>query len=88
MLTIFRKCSNPLCNLTPRQLELLERVIACPGATNRELARQMGVSERTVKKHFYDIYRAMGVLNRSECLARLFREDFASGGKVAGCLSG
>ncbi len=76
MLSIFRKCSNPLCNLTPRQLELLEHVIACPGATNRELARQMSVSERTIKKHFYDIYRAMGVLNRSECLARLLRAEF------------
>ncbi len=88
MLSIYRKCNNPLCNLTPRQLELLERVIACPGATNRELARQMSVSERTVKKHFCDIYRAMGVLNRSECLARLFREGFSGGGPVAGCLSG
>lgn len=42
-----------------------------PGATNRELARQMQVSERTVKKHFYDIYRTMGVQNRSECLVLL-----------------
>lgn len=76
MVSMPTQCSNPWCRLTPRQLELLECVIACPGATNRELAQQMSVSERTVKKHFYDIYRAMGVLNRSECLTRLFREGF------------
>lgn len=60
-----------MCSLTPRQLELLERLIANPGATNRDLAGQMSVSERTVKKHFFDIYRAMGVQNRSECLVLL-----------------
>jgi DNA-binding NarL/FixJ family response regulator len=66
-----------LCNLTPRQIELLQRLIASPGATNRDLAGQMSVSERTVKKHFYDIYRAMGVQNRSECLVLLLNEDNA-----------
>jgi len=76
MLLMSRQCGNPWCRLTPRQVDLLERLIASPGATNRELARQMSVSERTIKKHFYDIYRAMGVLNRSECLARLLRAEF------------
>lgn len=77
MISTRRQCSNPLCELTPRQVELLELLIANPGATNRELACQMHVGERTVKKHFYDIYRVMGVRNRSECLVQLFRQGVA-----------
>ena len=69
-----RECRNPFCELTSRQTELLERLMNNPGATNRELARQMQVSEWTVKKHFYGIYRTMGVQNRSECLMLLLRE--------------
>lgn len=74
LISRWRECRNPLCKLTSRQIELLERLAANPGVTNRELARQMQLSERTVKKHFYDIYRAMDVQNRSECLALLLRQ--------------
>ncbi|MBP6473134.1 MAG: response regulator transcription factor [Chloroflexi bacterium] len=87
MVSMPRKCSNPWCRLTPRQLELLERLAAHPGATNRQIARQMHVSERTVKKHFCDIYRAIGVQNRSECLVLLLRQGLAGGGPLAVCLS-
>ena len=73
MISLCRECTNPFRALTSRQTELLERLMNNPGATNRELASQMQVSERTVKKHFYDIYRAMGVQNRSECLVLLLR---------------
>jgi DNA-binding NarL/FixJ family response regulator len=75
MITIsfHQPCNNPLCNLTPRQTELLETLWVNPGMTNRELAKKMGISESTVKKHLRDIYRATGAKNRIECLALLLR---------------
>ncbi len=74
MASLHQPCNNPLCSLTPRQIDLLERLIANPGVTNRDLAEQMSVSESTVKKHLHDIYQATGTQNRSECLVLLVRQ--------------
>ena len=54
--------------LTPRQLELLRRVAR--GDTNRRLARDLGVSEGTVRKHLENIYARLDVHSRTEALAR------------------
>lgn len=66
-------CSNPLCHLTPRQIELLQHLATNPGATNRDLALQLHVSEGAVKKYLSNIYRIVGVQNRSECLVFLLQ---------------
>lgn len=55
--------------LTPRQLELLRRVAM--GRTNRQIARDLGVSEGTVRKHLENIYRRLDVQSRTEALAEL-----------------
>lgn len=73
MLPTYTPCHNPLCQMTPRQKELLGLVINNPGATNYELSLQMGVSERTVKRYLSDVYRIVGVQNRSECLFLLIQ---------------
>jgi len=74
-------CGGPLCqSLTPRQGELLKLLAANPAATNRELALELSISETTVKKYFYQIYRLIGVQNRGECVALLVR---AGGNEVA-----
>lgn len=54
--------------LTPRQVELLRRVAR--GDTNRRLARDLGVSEGTVRKHLENIYARLDVHSRTEALAR------------------
>lgn len=54
--------------LTPRQLELLQRVAA--GRTNRQISRELGVSEGTVRKHLEHIYARLEVSSRTEALAR------------------
>lgn len=54
--------------LTPRQTELLRRVAR--GDTNRQLARDLGVSEGTVRKHLENIYARLDVHSRTEALAR------------------
>ncbi len=51
-------------------------VLACVarGSTNAELARLLGVSPLTVKKHLENIYKTLGVSTRSAAVARLLRE--------------
>jgi DNA-binding NarL/FixJ family response regulator len=70
---LYQQCDNPLCRLTPRQIQMLEMLLANPGATNQVLAEKMNVSESTVKKHLHDIYRIIEVQNRTECLMLLLR---------------
>lgn len=72
-LALCYRCDNPLCELTPRQMELLEVLVARPAATNRDLARCLHVSENAVKKYLREIYRTVGAQNRSECLALLLQ---------------
>jgi DNA-binding CsgD family transcriptional regulator len=55
-------------DLTPRQVELLRRVAR--GDTNRQVARDLGVSEGTVRKHLENIYARLDAHSRTEALAR------------------
>ncbi len=71
--SFFKQCNNPFCGLTPRQIEILEHMANDPGATNYDLAQQLGLREGTVKKHLYAIYQSVGVQSRSECLLWLMR---------------
>jgi DNA-binding CsgD family transcriptional regulator len=50
--------------LTQRELELL--CLVASGATNSLLARQLFVTEQTVKFHLSNIYRKLGVANRTQ----------------------
>ena len=50
--------------LTPRELEILRLVAA--GASNGGIARQLWVTEQTVKFHLSNVYRKLGVANRTE----------------------
>jgi DNA-binding NarL/FixJ family response regulator len=50
--------------LTERELEILRLV--GEGHSNRELARMLWVTEQTVKFHLTNIYRKLGVSNRTE----------------------
>lgn len=49
-----------------RQTEIL-RLVA-QGRSNREIARQLGLTEGTVKQHLYTLYRKLGVRNRTQAL--------------------
>src|SRR4051794_20758797 len=51
-------------NLTPRELEIL-RLVA-NGASNSLIARQLWVTEQTVKFHLSNVYRKLNVANRTE----------------------
>ena len=67
--------------LTARELEILRLV--SDGSTNAELARRLWVTEKTIKFHLSNIYRKLGVSNRTEAsryaqLHGLLRDGAAS----------
>lgn len=54
--------ASPLSQLSPRELEIL-RGIAC-GASNKEIARDLGIAEATVKIHVQHVLRKLDVASR------------------------
>jgi DNA-binding CsgD family transcriptional regulator len=56
------------CGLTPREAELLQHLAG--GATTREVARQMFVSENTVQDHLKSIFDKSTARSRRALLAR------------------
>jgi DNA-binding NarL/FixJ family response regulator len=54
----------PDVDLSPKELTILRGVAG--GSSNKELARALWVSEQTVKFHLTNIYRKLGVANRTE----------------------
>lgn len=54
--------------LTPREVEVL--ALLCTGASNRAIADQLVVTERTVKSHVTNILSKMGVTSRAQAVAR------------------
>jgi two-component system, NarL family, nitrate/nitrite response regulator NarL len=51
-------------NLTAREIEIIKAVVA--GNTNKEIAKQFGVAEDTVKHHLTNIFDKLGTSNRLE----------------------
>lgn len=52
--------------LTSRQVEVL--ALLSQGRTNKEIAARLGVSEVTVKTHVSAVFRALGVVNRTQAV--------------------
>jgi len=50
--------------LTARELEVV--TLITEGCTNKDIARQFGISEETVKRHLTNIFNKLGVGNRLE----------------------
>ena len=55
-------------DLTPRQLAVLHRLLR--GAPNKTIARELGLTEGTVKIHIAAILRALHARNRTEAVVR------------------
>ena len=56
-----------LTSLTRRAHQVVEHLVT--GATNREIARSLAITERTVHKHLEQTYRKLGVTNRTSVIA-------------------
>ena len=57
--------------LTPRQLEVLRLI--CEGRPNKTIARELSISDATVKLHVSAILQALGVRNRTEAVLEASR---------------
>jgi ATP/maltotriose-dependent transcriptional regulator MalT len=62
--------------LSAREREVLELVAR--GATNREAARTLFVSEATVKTHLLHVYAKLGVNDRAAAVAEAFQRGILS----------
>lgn len=52
--------------LTPRRQEVLRALVA--GRSNLDIANQLGISELTVKVHLTAIFKALGVVSRTQAV--------------------
>lgn len=66
--------------LTPRQMEVL--TLVNKGKSNKEIARDLTLTEGTVKVHCKAIFRALGVVNRTQAAVMIAKAGFVSEVKV------
>lgn len=59
--------------LSEREVEVLELV--SKGASNKEIARQLRLSEATVKSHLLHIFAKLGVNDRTQAVTRALKRD-------------
>ena len=52
--------------LTPRHVDVLGRIVR--GLSNKEIARELGIADGTVKQHANAIFRELGLQNRTEAV--------------------
>jgi len=57
----------PAAGLTERQLEVLRMV--CEGRPNKDIARKLDLTEKTIKGHVSGIFRQLGVVNRVQAVS-------------------
>jgi DNA-binding CsgD family transcriptional regulator len=62
--------------LPPRSAEVARLI--CMGQTNKTIAREMGISDHTVKEHVTNLCRRAGARNRTELAAVLLRSPGTS----------
>jgi DNA-binding CsgD family transcriptional regulator len=61
---------HPVPTLTPRQWQLVDMLAA--GHINAQIARRLGISDSTVRKHLENIYRRLEVSSRAAAITRAF----------------
>lgn len=67
-----RSLAEAYPTLTPRQQEIVALLVR--GLSNKAIARQLDISDGTVKQHLHPVFRALGVANRTEAVYLLARE--------------
>lgn len=65
-----------LSALTAREREVVEQILG--GVTDREIARSLAISQRTVHKHLQRIYGKLGLGNRTSLIALVHRANDAN----------
>jgi DNA-binding CsgD family transcriptional regulator len=62
----------PRARLAPRAREVLALLV--DGASNKTIARRLGISPHTAKFHVAAVLRELGARNRAEAVAMALRE--------------
>jgi len=62
--------------LTPRELDVL--ALVAEGLPNKAIARQLGISDQTVKFHIASITGKLGASNRTEAVRRAVRRGLVT----------
>lgn len=71
--TLLDRMHRPVITLSHRETEIL--TLLATGATNREMAQRLFISESTVKTHLVHIYSKLGVDNRTAAVATARAEN-------------
>ncbi|HHV30049.1 response regulator [Acetivibrio mesophilus] len=74
--TINEKGRNPENNLTARELEVLELI--AEGLINKEIARRLFISEKTVKNHVSNIFKKLNVSDRTQAAIYAFKHNITN----------
>jgi DNA-binding NarL/FixJ family response regulator len=61
--------------LTPRQQQVFDLI--CQGQTNKQIARALQISHRTVEDHRTDVYEKMGVPNSTALVHKVLSARIA-----------
>lgn len=67
------RARSQLSALTSREREIVELVVGA--ATDREIARGLGISQRTVHKHLERVYRKLNLTSRTSLVTLVHREN-------------
>ncbi len=65
---LMTRVRKPETSLSPREIEVLKLVAA--GRSNREIGKELFLSETTVKSHLVHIFGKLGVKSRTSAVAR------------------
>lgn len=69
---VLRKRIREMLPLSVREKEVLELVVQ--GATNREIAERLYISEHTVKNHLTNIFQKLNVTDRTQAIALVYQK--------------
>ncbi len=71
--TLHEKDKNEDNNLTSREIEVLELI--AEGMINKEIAKQLYISEKTVKNHVSNIFKKLNVSDRTQAAIYAFKHN-------------
>lgn len=68
-----QNAASPTDQLSPRERQIL--CVLTKGATNKEIAQALHISEKTVRNHLSNVYRKMGVHSRAQAIVKAGRVE-------------
>ncbi len=74
--TLHEKEKNDENNLTSREIEVLELI--AEGMINKEIAKKLYISEKTVKNHVSNIFKKLDVSDRTQAAIYAFKHNMKS----------